>query len=141
MRLIALALTALAPLPVLVLPLLVQPALAQDLMGAEAFDSYTRGKTLSFSWQGREFGREQYLPGRRVVWAFSGDECRKGSWYPQGDHICFVYDDDPTPKCWTFQLGSDGLHATFEDGAQGSDLAEVEQSPTPLACPGPDLGV
>lgn len=119
------------------LPLAAQ---AEDLLGAEAFDSYTRGKTLSFSWQGQEFGKEQYLSDRRVIWAFSGEECRRGSWYPQGDHICFTYNDDPTPKCWTFQLGPTGLQAMFEDGTQGADLTEVEQSPDPLSCPGPDVG-
>lgn len=130
MRLTALALLLTLPLP----------ATAQDLLGAEAFDAYTQGKTLSFSWQGQEFGKEQYLPNRRVIWAFSGDECRRGSWYEQGSQICFVYDDDPAPKCWTFQLDPGGLRATFEGDEPGSELTEVEQSPTPLSCPGPDVG-
>lgn len=143
----ALSLSLLCALP---FPALAQDATGQsagesaagsELLGAEAFDSYTRGKTLSFSWQGQEFGKEQYLPDRRVIWAFSGEECRRGSWYPAGDHICFIYDDDPMPKCWTFRLGPTGLQAMFEDGTQGADLTEVEQSPEPLSCPGPDVGV
>ncbi|MFT4151935.1 MAG: hypothetical protein QM656_17165 [Paracoccaceae bacterium] len=113
---------------------------AADLLTAEEFDAYTRGKTLSYTWQGQEFGKEQYLPGHRVMWAFTGDECRHGEWYESAGNICFVYDDDPEPKCWTFQKGPTGLLAKFVGDPDGTELSEVAQSPTPLGCPGPDVG-
>lgn len=124
----------------LVLALCPMAAAAQDLMTGDEFDDYTRGKTLAYSWEGQVFGKEQYLPGRRVVWAFTGDDCRWGKWYEQAGNICFVYDDDPTPKCWAFQRGAAGLHAKFLGDPDGTELSEVEQSATPLGCPGPDVG-
>lgn len=127
--------------PALALTLLPLPALSADLLTADEFDAYTMGKTLSYVWQGQEFGKEQYLPGRKVVWAFSGDECRRGEWYEQAGNICFVYEDDPDPKCWSFQQSASGLMAKFVGDPDGTELSEVSQSPTPLACPGPDVGV
>ena len=110
-------------------------------MTAPEFERYSTGKTLSYAYGGSVFGTEQYLPGRRVVWAFSEEECRTGSWYPQGDDICFVYDDNGTPQCWQFFLGEGGLRAQFMDDPEGAELSEVAQTPEPLACPGPDVGV
>lgn len=116
-------------------------AAAAQAMTAEEFDSYTRGKTLSYSWMGQEFGKEQYLPGRRVVWAFTGEECRRGSWYEDAGNICFVYDDDPAPKCWSFEQDATGLKAQFLGDDPATELSEVAQSDSSLNCPGPDVGV
>ena len=115
-------------------------AAAQEPMTAEEFDAYATGKTLSYAQGAEIWGTEQYLPGRRVVWAFSADECQYGTWYPQGDEICFVYDNDPTPQCWTFWKQGSGLRARFMGDPDGTELAEVDQSDEPLACPGPDVG-
>lgn len=115
-------------------------AAAQEPMSAEDFDAYATGKTLSFAKGSEIWGTEQYLPGRRVVWAFSADECQYGVWFPQGDEICFVYDNDPTPQCWTFWKQGNGLRARFTGDPAGTELAEVDQSDEPLACPGPDVG-
>ena len=109
-------------------------------MTAEEFEAYATGKTLSYAQGAEIWGTEQYLPGRRVVWAFSADECQYGTWYPQGDEICFVYDNDPTPQCWTFWKQGSGLRARFMGDPDGTELAEVDQSDEPLACPGPDVG-
>lgn len=119
------------------------PATAQDRgppMTAEEFDAHVTGKTLSYSDGNGIWGTEQYLPGRRVVWAFSEDICQYGTWYPQGDQICFVYDDGPDPQCWTFWKEGTGLRALFA-GDTATELSEVEQSKEPLGCPGPDVGV
>jgi hypothetical protein len=132
----------------LLLALLALPALwtgplsaaAQEPMTAEEFEAYATGKTLSYAQGAEIWGTEQYLPGRRVVWAFSEDECQYGTWYQQGENICFVYDNDPTPQCWTFWRQGDGLRARFEGNPDGTELAEVGQSEEPLACPGPDVG-
>lgn len=115
-------------------------AAAQDPMTAEEFEAYATGKTLSYADGSTIWGTEQYLPGRRVVWAFSQDECQYGTWYPEGEQICFVYEDDPAPQCWTFWLQGGGLRARFAGDATGTELAVVDESPEPLACPGPDVG-
>lgn len=110
------------------------------LTGPE-FEAYTTGKTLTFSQLGQVYGAEQYLPGRKVRWAFKGDTCRNGSWYEEADLICFVYDYDPTPQCWTFWRQDGRLTGLFVGDGSGAELSEVAQSPDPLACAGPDLGV
>ena len=77
---------------------------AKTLDGAE-FDAYTRGKTLVYQRLGVQYGAEQYLSNRRVVWSFLDGECKEGYWYPQGQEICFVYEDRPEPQCWSFKFG------------------------------------
>lgn len=114
---------------------------APGLTGQE-FEDYTTGKVLTYGVAGAPYGIEQYLPGRKVVWAFVGDECRTGSWYEKDRLICFVYDDrTDDPQCWSFYLGSQGLRAQFAGDAGGEALIEVQQGTGPMPCPGPDLGV
>lgn len=117
-------------------------AASQAKLTAEEFEAYTTGKVLTYGVAGEPYGIEQYLPGRKVIWAFVGDECRTGSWYEQGDLICFLYEDRiDDPQCWSFFLGADGLSAQFDGDESGSKLVEVQQSSGPMSCPGPDLGV
>jgi hypothetical protein len=111
-----------------------------QMTGAE-FEAYATGKTLTYAAQGQIYGVEQYLPGRRVRWAFIDDTCRIGTWYEAQEQICFVYEHDATPQCWTFHLGASGLTARFVTDPPGTELTEVGQSPDPLACAGPDVGV
>ena len=130
----------------LILCLLALPATAQEAdidappLSIEAFEAYVTGKTLSYADQNGVWGTEQYLPNRRVVWAFTEDICQYGTYHAEGDQICFVYDNDPTPQCWTFWQGKDGLEALFA-GDSATQLSEVKQSDEPLGCPGPDVGV
>ncbi|MBN2630005.1 MAG: hypothetical protein JXR75_05650 [Rhodobacteraceae bacterium] len=109
------------------------------LTGAE-FEAYTTGKTLTFTQLGTVYGAEQYLPGRKVRWAFKGDICRYGDWYEDAGLICFVYDYDPNPQCWTFWRKDGRLTGLFTGDAPGAELSEVTQSPDPLVCAGPDVG-
>lgn len=115
-------------------------AAAQEPMSAEEFEAYATGKTLSYAQGSEIWGTEQYLPGRRVVWAFSADECQYGRWFPQGDQICFLYESDVEPQCWTFWRQGSGLRARFAGTPDATELAEVDQTEEPLACPGPDVG-
>ena len=108
---------------------------------AQEFEAYATGKTLSYAQNGVVWGSEQYLPDRRVVWAFTEDDCQYGHWYEEAGNICFVYDTDPDPQCWRFFREKTGLRAVFMEDGGGTLLSEVGQSDTPLACPGPDLGV
>jgi hypothetical protein len=125
----------------LVLTLFPGPVLAQTPMTADEFDAFTTGKTMDYIAEGTIFGREVYLPGRRVRWAFTAEECRSGSWYADGPHICFLYDDDPQPKCWLVWRDGDGLAASYITDLPGTTPRQVLETDEPLACEGPDVGV
>lgn len=129
-------------LPATLACLIALPLAAEERMNAESFDDYTAGQTLSFSFQGVPYGVEQYLPGRRVLWAFLDEDCQEGVWYEREGMICFQYDDNPVEQCWSFFRSETGLRAVFEgpDGP-GTELYEVERSNRPLTCEGPDVGV
>lgn len=127
---------------ILAIALLATPTLAADqnpMTGAE-FEAYVTGQTLTYASGGTVYGTEQYKPGRKVIWAFTEDECREGYWYEKAKEICFVYEDPNDPQCWLFFKGAAGLQAQFM-GEGGSSLSEVAQSPGPMACMGPDVGV
>ena len=132
---------------ILAMTLAATPVLAETVpvpppMTATEFEAYATGKTLTYGLGGEVYGIEQYLPGRRVLWAFKGDECRKGYWYEAGQDICFVYEKDPEgPQCWTFHRIDGGIRARFTGDPGGADLSEVTQSSSPLICAGPGLGV
>ena len=131
--------TALAALVTVTLAL-PAAALEDTPLTAEEFDARTLGQTLTFATGGEPYGIEQYLPGRRVIWAFIGEECREGSWFPVGSQICFEYDDEPGRlHCWTFFDGADGLVARSE-GPGGTELVEVRRAEEAMYCPGPDVG-
>ena len=108
---------------------------------AQEFDAYATGKTLSYAQGGVVWGAEQYLPGRRVIWAFTEDDCQYGHWFEDQGNICFLYDDQDQPQCWRFFRETTGLRAIFMGADGGTSLSEVGQSETPLNCPGPDVGV
>ena len=121
--------------------MLALPVQAGEPMSADEFDSYSVGKTLSYAVGGEVYGAEQYLSGRRVIWAFKGQDCTYGKWYEANGQICFVYETDGTPQCWSFYHEETGLRARFEGDPNGTELSEVEQTRTPLICAGPDVGV
>ena len=112
----------------------------RPLTGAEV-EALSTGRTLFYNSGGESYGAEQYLPGRKVVWAFTGDDCKDGEWYEDGQYICFTYEDEPAPQCWTFYQSDKGLLARFRDDPEGLPLIAVEQSPEPMACMGPNVGV
>lgn len=121
--------------------LMAPPAAADDALTGAEFDAYTRGHTFTFGSAGTPYGAEQYMDHRRVRWTFLDGQCLEGEWYEQDGLICFVYDTEPMPQCWTFMRRSGGLVARFAADPAPSALYEVERSETPLACPGPDVGV
>jgi hypothetical protein len=116
-------------------------AAAEVPLDGAAFEARTTGQTLAFESGGQAYGYEQYLPGRRVIWAFDGGECRAGRWFePDPGRICFVYEHDPDPQCWAFFDRAGRLVAQFEGAEAGEELIETERSSAPLNCPGPDVG-
>lgn len=114
---------------------------AQDTMSAAEFDAYTRGKTLYYGQAGTPYGAEQYLPNRRVRWSFLDGICSEGHWFEEKGHICFVYDKEPAPQCWSFFDQPGGLVARFEGTPPSADLYEVQISDTQMHCLGPRIGV
>lgn len=109
-------------------------------MSAEEFDRYTQGRTLYYGQEGQLYGVERYLPGRRVIWSFLDGRCKEGRWYEEAGEICFVYEDEPRPQCWSFSRGASGLIAEFSDGT-GAALYEAEDIGGKMVCIGPDTGV
>lgn len=124
----------------LVLALTATQATAQP-MTPEDFEAWATGRTLDYATGGQVWGSERYHPGRRVTDADTGGPCRNGHWFPRGEAVCFVYEELPGEHCWRY----------WRDGAEvlasplAADPTEPPQTVTPaaspLACPGPDLGV
>ncbi len=121
--------------------LLAAPALAQGIMSAEEFDSYTRGKTLYYGFDGQAYGVERYLDGRRVIWSFLDGKCKEGVWYEEAGQICFIYEDRLDPQCWTFSRGGGGLIARFENTADPTEIYDAQDIGEDMLCYGPDVGV
>lgn len=124
----------------LALALAALPAVAQDAMTGTEFEAYTTGKTLLYGTGGEVYGGEDYMPGRRVRWSFLDGRCITGEWFEDAPFICFAYDDDPTPVCWTFLKTPGGLVA-YLNGDEEQALYETGESPEPLMCLGPEVGV
>ena len=117
------------------------PALTET-MDAEEFDQFTLGKTFYYGVNGREYGAEEYLPNRRVIWTFLDGRCQEGFWYQNGEMICFEYEALEEVQCWTFRQSSrGGLIARFKNDPAELELFEVQRSHEPLQCLGPDVGV
>lgn len=116
------------------------PLAAGQILSAEEFDSYTRGKTLFYGADGEPYGAERYLDDRRVVWSFLDGNCEKGTWYEDQGMICFVYQDRPDPQCWTFEKRQSGLVARFRNDPAETTLYEADDLGEEMVCYGPDVG-
>lgn len=123
------------------LVLIAAPALAQSTLSAEAFDKYTRGKTLYYGFEGESYGVERYLEDRRVIWSFLDGKCKEGIWYEEAGQICFIYEDRLDAQCWTFSESPGGLIARFEGRTQETELYEAQEDDAEMLCYGPDVGV
>lgn len=118
------------------------PLPANAGMSAAEFEAYVTGKTLTYFDSGTAYGIEEYLPNRRVRWAFVGDQCQEGTWYEAQGQICFLYEHNPSePQCWIFEDQGGRLSARFAGAEDGRVLYEAQASDDPLFCPGPDVGV
>lgn len=117
------------------------PAAAQDMMSAAEFDAYTKGKTLFYGRGGDAYGAEIYHENRRVQWSFLDGVCKEGKWYEQAGLICFVYEDNPDPQCWSFVEGTRGLIARFENEPNTTELYEAQDEGQEMLCLGPKVGV
>lgn len=120
--------------------LIAMPALADTPMSAAEFDAYTRGKTLYYGTGGERYGVEEYLPDRRVRWSFLDGKCKDGYWFEEASQICFIYEDNPIPQCWSFFNRGGALTARFESGGDTTELYEIGEDGDML-CLGPEVGV
>ncbi len=118
-----------------------QALLAQSPMSGSEFDSYTRGKTLFYGFNGQIYGVERYLPNRRVIWSFLDGNCKEGVWYERADQICFIYEDRLDPQCWVFTRSGEGLIAQFEGDPAATELYEADEIGEKMVCLGPEVGV
>lgn len=116
-------------------------AFAETPMSAEDFEAFATGKTLNFANQSGIFGVEDYLPGRRVRWAATGDRCKLGRWFDVDSQICFVYEDAAEQHCWTIWERNDHLVARGAQDTPDQPLRTITQADAPVACIGPDVGV
>lgn len=117
------------------------PAMAAEPLSASEFESYVTGKTLYYGESGQSYGVEEYLPDRQVRWSFLDGKCKDGFWYEDAGQICFVYEDNPDPQCWSFFRDGGGLRAVFENDPASTTLYEAQQDDEPMLCYGPDVGV
>lgn len=131
------------PFAILCLILAATPATAERAVSADEFSEMVTGRTLHFDREGLPFGSEQYFDDHRVIWAFEGGQCQRGIWFenPAGE-ICFVYDSEPAPQCWTFlQMPTGAFHARSVGADPSDDLVTRDVTRDALDCPLPDLGV
>lgn len=119
---------------------LAQPLAARTLMTAEEFDRFSLGRTLDYATEGQVRGSEAYFEGRRVRDADSGGPCFDGIWFPQGDAICFLYPAREGLHCWHYWREGDRVLAQ-PLSIPDAPPQEVTEAASPLACPGPDVGV
>ncbi|MDG2407007.1 MAG: hypothetical protein P8M25_19355 [Paracoccaceae bacterium] len=119
--------------------------LAKGSMSRADFDAYTAGKTLYFNHQGKAYGAERYLDGRRVEWSFLDGECTQGHWYEAGkNYLCFIYENVTIPQSWQFFKTASGLQAQFKstsDVQESEPVYEVLNIEELLLCYGPGLAV
>ncbi len=135
----------LSPLPLALLGIVALTPIAAPAADAQDFDTYTRGRTIHFDWQGEPYGVERYLPGQRVIWSFLDGRCVDGEWYAQsgakGPEICFTYEGRSAAQCWTYQITSDGLTVSIGSEAPGLTLTEQKNPTEEMLCLGPEVGV
>ncbi|MFY0645566.1 hypothetical protein [Sulfitobacter geojensis] len=125
----------------LLLALCAAPLAAQQTMTADEFDAYTKGKTLFYGKSGQAYGAEIYHENRRVEWSFLDGDCKEGEWYEADGLICFVYENNPNPQCWSFIKGANGLIARFENRPDTTELYEANEGAEKMLCLGPKVGV
>jgi hypothetical protein len=126
---------------VLIICLTGLPAFAETPLTGEAFDALTQGRTMTWAEFGTVYGVEQYLPDRNVRWTVLGDDCKTGHWYTDGPEICFQYEDDPAPDCWTITDLGTRMEARYRGNPISAAPVIVEETTEAMACFGPEVGV
>ena len=117
-------------------------ACAEPLDTAEKFERYVGGKTLFFHLgDGAVYAAETYLRDRKVRWSLAEGECLEGEWWADAGKICFAYENNPSPQCWTVDATPDGLKATTDDPLDPFVIYEATDAEGEQLCLGPKIGV
>lgn len=115
-------------------------AQAETPMSGAEFDRYATGRTLTFGTLGNpDYGVEEYLPERNVIWSPRAGTCITGIWFERDNNICFLYETDPEPKCWKVYRTETGIRAVFTNRPGTTVLFESKDNAKPLVCSGPEL--
>lgn len=116
--------------------LLPQVGLAQadPPLTADGFEALVQGRTFDTHTGSGRYGVETFLPGRRAIWRDAA-QCMEGRWRAQGDLICFDYQGDPTPYCWTYHDRGGWLEAWL-DGDRGSEPIMLYPAEEVVTCDG-----
>lgn len=117
------------------LALFATPAWAETPMTATEFETFSTGRTFTFGNSANPYGIERYHNGRRVTWAFLGEDCQEGVWFPDGDNICFDYGDGTPVQCWQFFDEGETLRARFMNDPANNVEYRVREAEIPLICP------
>jgi len=111
-------------------------ATAAETLTAKDFERLAGDRTLHFTEDGRPYGSEQFLPGRRSLWRFAGDrECAVGTWRGEGEAICFRYDGRPEETCWRFTREAGAVFVELHGSGDGRRLKLDTIDTAPLPCP------
>jgi hypothetical protein len=121
------------------------PAAAETPMTGAEFQAHVGTNTFSYAYSNGVRGTADYGPGRTLLWAFEGGDCFTGTWFEDGDQLCFAFEDGRLSACWHFFKDNGRLRGTATYLASGDtadiEIFEVSHSDQPLGCPGPDVGV
>jgi hypothetical protein len=82
-------------------------------LSADAFEAFVTGKTFDTHDETGRYGVETFLANRRAIWR-DASRCLEGTWRPQGDQICFDYQGEPYPYCWTYHDQGNWLTGFYE---------------------------
>ena len=104
-------------------------------MDAARFDAHVTGRTVTYLYlHDGSTGIERYLANRRVMWSSQAGICQHGVWFESKGDICFRYDSDPEPKCWTVYDEPTGMRAVYTNRAPFTVIREMEDRDDPLIC-------
>jgi hypothetical protein len=111
------------------------PVLAEDPpLSAEAFEAFVQGRTFDTHDLTGRYGVETFLPGRRAIWRDAA-QCLEGTWRPLGEMICFDYQGEPGPYCWTYHDRGGWLMAWL-DGDRGTEPIMLYPAEEVVTCEG-----
>lgn len=125
---------------ILGLCLLAAPAGAESLMSVAEFEAWSTGKTLIYAQDGVILGSEQHLPGRQTLDADVDGPCVEGTWFADGDAVCFIYAAYEGTHCWHFWRDGGEVMAKPLNAGADSSAYTVTADPAPMDC-SPAVGV
>ena len=106
-------------------PAFAETPIPPNPMTAAEFEAHIGTDTLTYGYSSGDRGTADYGPGRSLQWAFEGQPCFSGTWFPRHDEICFAFEDGRLSACWQFYKGPDGLQGVATFRASGNTSSEL----------------